>query len=222
MFLKSFFDSRHRNRVLVTGGHRSGTTWVGTVLASHEEAEFIHEPLNVTDGHPLMRPAVQHCYPYICPENEAPFLKGLRGVLKAGCQAEECKKIHVRHSWSVIKDPFALFSINWLATRFHCRSVVTVRRPVSMVSSLKRLKWHFDHRHLLEQPLLMRDWLEPYRPQMEAVVAGPQDDVIAQGCLLWRMIYGSVARMKEVVPRTIIVRHEYLSLGPWNGFHRLH
>jgi hypothetical protein len=225
VLFKRWFEScpqTPENRVLVTGSHRSGTTWVGTILAAHEEAEFIHEPLNPTDGHPLMRKAVRHNYSYICPRNERPFLEGFRGVLKAGCQAEECWKAHVRHSWSVIKDPFALFSVPWFALRFNCRSVITVRQPVSLISSLKRLQWHFDHRHLLEQPLLMRDWLGPYRAEMKAVIGGPADDVIAQGCLLWRMIYGVVARMKDVVPPTVIVRHEDLSLDPWAGFYDLH
>ncbi len=222
MFFKSLFKARPENRVLVTGSHRSGTTWVGTILAAHQEAEFIHEPLNVTDGHPRMRKAVRHNYSYICPQNERPFLKGYRAVLKTGCQAEECRKAHVRHSWTVIKDPFALFSIPWFASRFNCRSIVTVRRPVSMISSLKRLQWHFDHRHLLEQPLLMRDYLEPYRAEMEAVISGPADDIIAQGCLLWRMVYDVVAQLKVASPQIVIVRHEDLSLNPWGEFFDLH
>jgi hypothetical protein len=169
-----------------------------------------------------MRRAVRHNYPYICRENERPFLSGFRRVLGAGCQADECRKAHVRHSWTVIKDPFALFSLPWFASRFECRSVITVRRPVSMVSSLKRLKWHFDHRHLLDQPLLMRDFLEPYRADMEAVIRGPKDDVVAQGCLLWRMVYEAAAQFKVAAPETVIVRHEDLSLDPWGGFCDLH
>lgn len=206
--------------ILVTGSHRSGTTWLGTVLNAHKEVAYIHEPLNVSDGPAVMRSAVQNCYQYICAENEDRYLPPLRAVLAAGCQAEECRKIHRRHTWTVIKDPFAMFSVPWFATALGCRPVITVRQPAAVVSSLKRLGWHFDHRHLLEQPLLMRDWLAPYRREMEAL-AGRPDDVIGQGCLLWRMIYGTAAQLPELLPETVIVRHEDLSLAPRSGYHNL-
>lgn len=211
---------RPERTVLVTGCHRSGTTWLGTVLAAHEEAAYIHEPLNVSDGPEVMRAAVRHSYTYICRANQREFLPRFRAVLAAGCQAEECYKAHVRHAWTLIKDPFAVFSVGWFAAALGCRSVITVRQPVSVVSSLKRLGWRFDHRHLLDQRYLMRDWLAPYRAEMEAMIARP-DDVIGQGCLLWRMVYRTVAQLRERVPETIVVRHEDLSLAPWSGYYGL-
>lgn len=215
-----YYLARPQNRVLVTGSHRSGTTWVGTILAAHEEAAYIHEPLNVSDGPAAMRGIVRHSYSYICADNEDQFLPGLESVLAAGCQAEECSKAHIRHSWTLIKDPFAVFSIPWFAAKLGCRSVITVRQPVSVVSSLKRLQWRFDHRHLMEQPLLLRDWLAPYRAEMTATLEDP-DDLIAQGCLLWRMVYTAAAYLRELLPETIIVRHEDLSLAPWAGYYDL-
>ena len=35
--------------VLVTGAHRSGTTWVGRTLAHHPSCVYVHEPFNVSD-----------------------------------------------------------------------------------------------------------------------------------------------------------------------------
>jgi hypothetical protein len=204
-------------RILVSGVHRSGTTWLGTILAAHREAEYIHEPLNVTDGPPVIRAVARHSYTYICPKNERNFLQPLEAVFAAGCQAEECHIAHIKHTWTLVKDPFAFFSVPWFASRFGFRGVITVRRPVSFVSSLKRLNWRFDHNHLLEQPLLMRDWLEPFRGEMVAALATP-DDIIGQACLLWRMVYTAAARMKQDLPQTIIVRHEDLSFDPWRGF----
>lgn len=215
-----YHRKRQQPRVLVTGSHRSGTTWVGTVLQAHEEAAYINEPLNVSDGPAPLRQVVRHSYSYICQDNERRFLPGLERVLAAGCQAEECRKAHVRHRWTVIKDPFAIFSAAWFASALNCRSVITVRQPVGMVSSLKRLNWRFDHRHLLDQPLLLRDWLAPFRREMEAVLECG-DDVIAEGCLLWRMVYTVAARLRERLPETVLVRHEDLSLDPWGGFGRL-
>jgi len=111
----------------------------------------------------------------------------------------------------LIKDPFAVFSAPWFAERLGCRVVITVRHPAGFASSLKRLGWAFDFHDLLDQPLLMRDWLEADRAAMEAMRA---DDVIGQAALLWRMVYRIVARMMKLHPSFIVVRHEDLSLDP--------
>ena len=93
----------------------------------------------------------------------------------------------------------------------------TVRHPAAFASSLKRLNWSFDFRNLLDQPLLMRDHLEPFRADMER---GAADDVIGQSALLWRMVYRVVHATVERFPSVIVVRHEDLSLDPVAGFAR--
>jgi hypothetical protein len=95
--------------------------------------------------------------------------------------------------------------------------VVTVRHPAAFASSLKRLNWPFDFRNLLDQPLLMRDHLEPFRTDMERVAA---DDVIGQAALLWRMVYRAVHATVERFPSVIVLRHEDLSRDPLMGYAR--
>jgi hypothetical protein len=97
--------------------------------------------------------------------------------------------------------------------------VVTVRHPAAFVGSLKRLNWSFDFQDLLQQPLLMRDHLEPYREAMQSQAAG---DVIGQASLLWAMIYHSLHAMRECLPSVLLVRHEDLSLHPSEGFESLY
>jgi len=72
---------------------------------------------------------------------------------------------------------------------------------------------------LLDQPLLMRDHLEPYRTKIESVRQG---DVIDQWALLWNLIYGTVHTTLERNPDIIAVRHEDLSLDPVNGYRELY
>ena len=210
-----------KQRILVTGSHRSGTTWVGTMLTANRQVEYINEPLNVSDGPPAMRGLIDHPYQYICADNEARYLGPLAEVFRAGCMAEDCKIYHAHRGWTVIKDPFALFSSLWFAERIGCQVVIVVRRPEGFVSSLKRLQWQFDLRHLLDQPLLMRNQLESYRKQMKAFVAGPQD-IVGVACLLWNMVYAAAASIKRQSPETIIVRHEDLSLNPMAEYLVLH
>jgi hypothetical protein len=99
--------------------------------------------------------------------------------------------------------------------------VITVRHPAAFASSLARLGWSFDFNHLLEQPLLMRDHLEPFRAEMEGML-GRSEDIIGQGALLWRMIYHTVAQFGERFPDFQIVRHEDLSRHSVEGYRALY
>jgi hypothetical protein len=119
----------------------------------------------------------------------------------------------------LLKDPFAVFSTPWFAKRLSCKVVITVRHPAAFASSLKRLNWPFDFQDLLNQPLLMRDHLEPYREELESM---PSDDVIGQAALLWKLIYRSVHATRESNPDFIIVRHEDLSRDPVPGYRDLY
>jgi hypothetical protein len=120
---------------------------------------------------------------------------------------------------ALLKDPFAVFSMPWFASKLNCKIVVTVRHPAAFASSLKRLGWNFDFNDLLSQPLLMRDHLDPYREQMRSIKA---DDVIGQASLLWTMIYRFVHDACRQNPDFIAVRHEDLSRDPASGFRDLY
>lgn len=234
-------NGQPRTPILVTGLHRSGTTWVGRMLAASNAVRYLHEPMNPTDGPRVMRGAIRHAYHYICPENDGDFEPAIRRMfsmrqrvwarikaprpaadlrrLVAGGTPVWWKSLHLRRH--LVKDPFALFSAPWFAERMGCRVVVVVRRPEGVIGSLKRMGWTFDHRHLLEQPLLMRDHLEPFRSDLERVAAAP-NDVIAQGSLLWRIANQVVESYRRDCPQFHFVTHEELSLNPVAGFARLY
>ncbi len=94
-----------------------------------------------------------------------------------------------------------------------------VRHPAAFVSSLKYLGWIFDFSHLLQQPLLMQDWLEPYRAEMQQTKT---DDIIAQATLLWVMINSAVHRTIQLYPQVYLLRHEDLSLTPLQEYQKLY
>ena len=228
-----------RRPILVTGGHRTGTTWVGKMLAASGEAAYISEPLNVLHRPGVMSTPVRHWYTYICPENEAEYLPALRQTLDLryhlGLEIASLRSrkdfLRMGRDWStfltgrikrlrpLIKDPFAVFSAPWFASRLDCQVVITVRHPAAFASSLKRLNWTFQLHDLLNQPLLMRDWLEPYQAEMCGL---PDQDVVGRAALLWKMIYQVVDEFRRQQPGFLIVRHEDLSLNPLHGFRRIY
>jgi len=225
--------------LLVTGAHRSGTTWVGRMLGADSQIAFISEPLNVLHRPGVLRAKVNHWYQYICGANENDFLpafeelldfryhlwgeiksiRSLKDFLRMGRDFAIFYNGLMRGQNMLIKDPFAVFSTPWFAKRLNFKVVVTVRHPAAFVSSLKRLGWNFDFNDLLDQPLLMRDHLESYRARMQSIEV---DDLVGQASLLWTMIYRSVHATRELNPDLLAVRHEDLSRDPITGFRDLY
>ncbi|MCL5612411.1 MAG: sulfotransferase [Chloroflexi bacterium] len=225
--------------ILVTGAHRTGTTWVGKMLAADEDVAYISEPLNVLHRPGVFGAPVKHWYTYINKENEAEYLPAFNELLDFDYHLwDEIRSIRSHKDFlrmgrdfhifyvanlhgqrALLKDPFTVFSLPWFAEKLNCQIIVTVRHPAAFASSLKRLDWSFDFGDLLNQPLLMRDHLEPYRKDMQSITA---DDVIGQAALLWTMIYRVVHTDRERLPSIQIVRHEDLSLAPLVGYRKLY
>jgi hypothetical protein len=209
------------------------------MLTTSGEATYISEPLNVLHRPGVFAAPTQHWYTYICAENEADFLPALRQTLAFHYHTwDEIQSLHSRkdvlrmaRDWStfltgklgkklpLLKDPFAVFSAPWYASRLGCRVVITVRHPAAFASSLKRLKWPFQFDDLLQQPLLMQHLLTPFRSEIETAC---HEDMIGQAALLWKIIYHIVDQYRHEHPGFIVVRHEDLSLNPVEGFYDLY
>lgn len=225
--------------ILVTGSHRSGTTWVGKMLAADADTAYISEPLNVLHRPGIFRAPIKYWYTYINDDNEKEYLpafhellnfqyhtwleiKSLRSVkdfLRMGRDFRIFFDGNTHGQRALIKDPFALFSSAWFAQTFNSQIVITVRHPAGFTSSLKRLGWNFDFGNLLNQPLLMRDHLEKDRDEIQAI---DKNDIVSQGALLWKLIYRFVHMTSNLFPQFNIVRHEDLSLDPMAGFQKLY
>lgn len=226
--------------ILVTGAHRSGTTWVGKMLAATPQVAYISEPLNVLHRPGVYGAPISYWYTYITEENESSYLPAFQKTLvyrydvlaelrslRSG--RDMLRMMRDFYTFTVgrlqkrrplLKDPFAVFSIEWFAKRLNCRVVITVRHPAAFASSLKRLGWSFNlQKNLFTQPLLVRDHLEIYRQALEAE---PPKDLIERAAWLWRIIYRTVWKITQQHPEFHIVRQEDLALDAITGFRRLY
>lgn len=230
-----------RPPILVTGAHRTGTTWVGKMLTASSETAYISEPFNRWRRPGVFSGPIQHWYTYVCSENAADYIHPIQRMLDFRYHTlDEIRSLHsfkdtmrmardVRSFLSgrifnrrpLIKDPFAFFSAPWIAETFGCAVVITIRHPAAFVSSLKRLDWPFDFSDLIDQPLLIRDWLAPYYPQMLEARTN-MADLIGNGSLLWRILYQVGTQFLETNPQFILVKHEDLSMDPDSGFKLLY
>ena len=227
--------------ILVSGAHRSGTTWVGKMLAAGPQVAYISEPLNVWHRPGVLRIATQYWYNYICDDNQMDYqtafeemlsfkyhtnleigsIKSAKDIFRMGRDWWTFWNGRRKSQMPLIKDPFAIFSSEWFSKTLGCRVVLVVRHPAAVASSLMKLGWSFDFRDLLKQPLLMRDWLEPFRSEMEQIQEFP-NDLVAQSCLLWRMVYKSVENLRQRLPGLIVIRHEDLAQNPQDMFEQLY
>ncbi len=230
-----------RQPLLVTGAHRSGTTWVGTMLAASGRYAYVSEPLNVWHRQGVLHAPVAHWYTYICEDNQDQFLVAYQDTIQLRYRGwaevstlSSAKDIgrmlrdsgrflqgRIGRRAALLKDPFAIFSADWFAQTLGCQVVITVRHPAAFISSLKRLNWTFNFSHLLEQSLLLRDWLAPFWDQMQAAQQQP-DDLILRGSLLWSIIYSVVQSYRQRGAPYQIVRHMDLSLSPATEFQKLY
>jgi hypothetical protein len=219
--------------ILITGAHRTGTTWVGKMLALDPGITYVSEPLHLDHSRGVLSQPVENWYEYICDENGAQFkeaykytiqfkyqlwmaIRHLRNIKAAGKVIRDSSifiSSRILKRRALLKDPFAVLSVPWFISALDSQVVIMVRHPIPFVSSLKRLGWSFDFNNLLNQPLLMRDHYEPFRSEMVHTNQNEQD-IVGQGILLWRMIYTLVHQYKTRGVDIQLIRHEDLSQRP--------
>ena len=149
----------------MAGSARSGTTWVGDLLAEAARARVVFEPFN----HERV-PAFGSIdpFPYRRPGDDDPALAAFCSDVLAG---------KVRGPWvdrkvnrlvsqrRVVKAVRANLALTWLADRFpEVPIVLVVRHPCAVVASRMALGWSPDPdiEALLAQPRLVADHLKPF------------------------------------------------------------
>lgn len=204
---------------------------------------YVHEPFN-----PNRNPRrlgfcpvrFERWYTYVSDENAAPYYAGISRTLELSFDLARalgasrtlrqglgvvrnyarCWGHRLRGARRLIKDPIAVFSAEWLASTFNMQVVVLIRHPAAFAGSLKKKNWAFPFSHLLQQPLLMRDLLYPFRSEIQGFVTRERD-IVDQAALLWRLIYFVVRQYENTHSNWLFVRHEDISRDPIGGFHSL-
>jgi glycosyltransferase involved in cell wall biosynthesis len=237
--------------IIVTGSHRSGTTWAGRMLALTPSVHYVHEPLNHNDK-PLRRGLFRfkppHWYVYICKDNEQQYLDEFRRVFAlrfdissalkhvkmepTAYGEEELKLIeeyvgfanaHLQRKIPLVKDPFTAVSLPWFEQQFGARPVVLIRHPAAFVSSLLRLGWKHSLEEYLAQPLLMRDFPVEDERDIELYERYKREgNHAATAALGWKYLHSVIARHQDAHPNWRFVRHEDLSRDPEAGFRKLY
>ena len=223
--------------ILVTGSHRSGSTWTGKMLSASNEVDYIHEPFLVDVKIGVNPQPFDNWFHYICEENEGNYERIFRHILNFNYPlVENIQKIRtaknlakltrdqflfllykMKKSRPLMKDPIAFFSAEWLYQKFDMDILVLIRHPAAFCSSLKIKDWRFDFHNFLNQPLLIRDYLYPFEKEIRAYTLR-EHDIIDQSILLWNCIHYTVQKYQQKYPEWLYIRHEDLSRDPVGQF----
>jgi hypothetical protein len=226
--------------ILVTGAHRSGTTWVGKMLALAPGVAYLHEPFSPKTPKGLSPAGFDRYFTVVTTANEGRYRAGLQRTLEQRYDLRA--QLRSARSWrdvaripldyarlrgtrssaerTLVKDPIALLSAEWLAESFGMAVVVLIRHPAAFAASLKRLGWKHSFATFIqdgEVPEVVR----PYEDEIREQAARP-GEILAQAALLWRLLYNAVDGYRERHPDWEFVQHEDASAAPVATFERLY
>ena len=227
--------------ILVTGSHRSGSTWCGKMISLADEVGYIHEPFSLVRRAGLCDVQFDNWFTYICDENKNNYYKALEKCLSFDYNIKKdfenlssIKDLYYsireyfkfKSSWilkktPLLKDPIALFSAEWLANQFNMEVVIIIRHPAAFAGSLKKVNWLHPFEHFLRQPLLIRRIPEDYVRLIEKY-SNSDAGIIDQSILLWNIIHHQILEYRELYPNWNFVRHEDLSNDPVKEFRNLY
>jgi hypothetical protein len=234
-----------RPLVLVTGSPRSGTTWVGDVLQRSPGMMLLTEPFNPDLSQRPWRVCnirFHEWFIYVTDDNAHIYERPIRRMLEL--KHDTIDRLRASRNWkdvvdvtaraarfrlsrftthgSIMKDPLALASSEWLARRFGAKVVVLIRHPAAIVSSYKRLNLCVDIRGLLRQPLLLRDLLGPMEEELrDFVKPAVEPDIVDQAAMLWKALHFMILEFQRRHPDWLFVRHEDLSKDTAGGFEKI-
>jgi hypothetical protein len=230
-----------KRNILVTGSHRSGSTWVGQMLAEAPGAGYIHEPFNIEVVRGRLAKPFPNWFQYIDDGNAGQFTSYLSDIIDfkypliramgASRSSRDAARVisdgtraavhRVRGDRAIVKDPIAIFSAEWMAKEFDMDILVMIRHPAAFCSSLKMKNWRFDFNNFLRQPKIMDRVLWKFEKEIREHSA-VQRDITSEGILLWNCIHQLIAIYRHDHPSWLFVTHEDMSFNPVSRFRAIY
>ncbi|QXP78211.1 MULTISPECIES: sulfotransferase [Winogradskyella] len=225
--------------LLITGIHRSGSTWMGKIMGMSKELQYIHEPFNIAKNSDM---PLQYWYQYFTLDSDVSVRKKLKKYLNKFHQIDFIRlfkalkktkylgqakdaflyEFKCFHAIPLYKDPIALLLSEWFYEELDAYVIVSIRHPAAFVASVKVKNWIFDFNNLLKQDQLMQDYLLDYKLEME--LANEKQDLIESSILIWNILYSVVFKLQEKYkdnPNWIFIRHEDLSRSPEEKYNQI-
>ncbi|MDZ7717855.1 MAG: sulfotransferase domain-containing protein [Balneolaceae bacterium] len=229
----------NRKHILVTGTHRSGTTWVGRTLSKTKNVELVYEPFNPETTRYNFEYKFDHWFEHVPTSQNYREIKREfdRYIPNTAFQypAKICRESG--YNWKtpliylkylllsgnrpryLLKDPIALLSAGWLYERYQLKVICMIRNPLAFAGSLKKQGWDFDFKNFLNQEKLINTRLEPFKKEIEKTDA--EGDFIDRISLLWNVLNFVILDYRETYPEWLFMKHEKLAQDPIENFRKM-
>lgn len=228
--------------ILVTGSHRSGTTWVGNCIAASKAVKYIQEPFNIEHNPLGYKNPFRRWFQHVNELNEKEFAAELdklilgkpevsdyiskhnsfKSNMKALLSYLSAKKNRYDTKRPLLKDPIAFFSAEWIHSRYNSQNVVVIRHPAAFISSLKLKNWQFNFNDFYNQKSLMSTYLPKFEAEIRKAAINTNLDIIDKGILLWNCIHHTVLGYQKEFPDWLYITHEQLSHSPTQEFEKIY
>lgn len=228
-----------KKHILVTGSHRSGSTWTGKIIAEAKNVRYVQEPFNI--GVKRKYSPLKYWFQYVSNSSFLPEKQSTKKYLNSF--------LHIFHSYNIyrvlevssakgfyyflgdllkritnrtlFKDPIAIMSAEWIYHNYNIDIIVLIRHPAAFIASLKVKNWAFDFNNFINQPLLLQSYLKNYKDEIE-YYSNNEEDIINQGILLWNIIHDTILQYQNKYEnKWYFVKHEDLSINPTDEFTKI-
>lgn len=210
-----------RRPILILGHGRSGTSWIGSVIAAARRVLYYFEPLHPSNmgGRDL-----SNWFKYARPGDTDAALVAAYDPIFAGLNSPA--KAWNRHSWHrwlpgyrvVAKDVATLMAAEWLYERYRPLMLFVVRHPCAVV--LSELNQGTPSERSLETILrqvdLVNDHLSDYAPELAEV-----DGAVASLAAVWAARHRVVANGLARNPEWKVIYYEAMCADPLRQFKQL-
>lgn len=210
-------NRRMEDNILVVGTARSGTTWLGDLLAG-KEGRILFEPFHAAKIGALKGLSY---FPYLRPDEEgAQLLAYCRQVFSGSIRHPwiDREVTQVRPTYRVIKEIRANLFLKWLYVQFpQVPQLLIVRHPCAVVLSRLQLGWATDGdiASFLNQQQLIEDHLVPYLDIIERA-----QTEIEKHAVIWCVSH--LVPLRQFRPEELnIVYYENLCLHPQRELARI-
>lgn len=230
------------NHILVTGSHRSGTTWIGKTLSQDPRIKYIHEPFNVDYPNKEIGLKIDEWFTYAPASSQKKDIEdafdnvlSLNPILRAARvlrHSDNDSKFSLRFAKRqlaelffrkryLIKDPIALLSSGWLHERYNLQIVCMIRHPLGFVGSLKKAGWiPKTFTFFQSQTELMQSWLNPFKDRVDSLCKKPRDN-IEHACFLWNILHFAIIDYQRKYPSWLFVKYENIARDPVPEFQKI-
>lgn len=197
--------------IMVAGTARSGTTWLGDLIASQLPSRILFEPFNpikvqeykAFSYFQYMQPGIENSAFYRFAE------KVFTGEIRDRWIDHQNERIY--SEYRIIKEIRANLALKWLHEKFAMVPIVfLIRHPCAVVSSRMNLDWATDGdmEPFLSQPDLVDDYLSPF---MHLIRNAKTDE--EKHAIIWCISH--LVPLKQLKPGEVkIVYYEDLCIQP--------